>query len=63
MAAATHQDWVRGSPGWTATTAWAQTLAPGAKGARPLARLASAEPSASTSAARHPSTASPTAGR
>eukprot|EP00969_Alexandrium_andersonii_P249585 11030561-Alexandrium_andersonii.AAC.1 len=63
MAAATRQDWVRGSPCWAATTARAQILAPGATGASPLARLARVEPSASTIAAKHPSAASPTTGR
>eukprot|EP00969_Alexandrium_andersonii_P168574 7450143-Alexandrium_andersonii.AAC.1 len=41
----------------------AHTRAPGAKGARPFAMLASADPSASTRAARHPRAVSSAAGR
>eukprot|EP00969_Alexandrium_andersonii_P038942 1707512-Alexandrium_andersonii.AAC.1 len=62
MAAATQPVWVRGSPCCSATSARAQILEPGARGASPFAKLASAEPSASTRAATQPPAVSAAAG-
>eukprot|EP00969_Alexandrium_andersonii_P004737 205100-Alexandrium_andersonii.AAC.1 len=62
MAAATHHACVMGSPCCRPTKARAQIRAPGARGASPLAMLASAEPTASTRAAKQPRAISSVAG-